>query len=118
MGTAPVNTILSAGIIPALGTDSIASNPMLDIWHEMSTLSHEHPDVDPAVILQMATIGGAQALHESATYGRLVPGGTANFICIQAEAYKDANSGKELIKKITSYGRPDSISWMGPAVTC
>ena len=61
-GTAPVENYLRRGILPALGTDSLTSNPVLSLWREMRLLAEEHPAVDPADILRMATLGGAEAL--------------------------------------------------------
>ncbi len=61
-GIAPVRQYLDHGILPALGTDSLASNPELSLWREMQILSQQQPDVDPADIFAMATLGGAEAL--------------------------------------------------------
>jgi cytosine/adenosine deaminase-related metal-dependent hydrolase len=74
VGIAPLPLYLDHGILPALGTDSAASNPELSLWREMRLLREEHPDVDPAVILAMATQGGARALGLDADYGSLAPG--------------------------------------------
>ncbi len=62
VGTAPAGRLLRQGILPALGTDSLTSNPKLSLWREMRLLAEAHPSLDPADILRMATLGGAAAL--------------------------------------------------------
>ncbi len=74
VGTAPVEKYLRKGILPALGTDSLTSNLELSIWREMRLLAEEHPTVDPADILRMATLGGAQALGLDKQFGSLEKG--------------------------------------------
>ncbi|MCI5164238.1 MAG: hypothetical protein D3917_19945 [Candidatus Electrothrix sp. AX5] len=74
VGTAPVEKYLRKGILPALGTDSLTSNPELSIWREMRLLAEEHPTVDPADILRMATLGGAEALGLDRQLGSLETG--------------------------------------------
>jgi aminodeoxyfutalosine deaminase len=46
----------------ALGTDSRASNPDLNLWEEMRFVAGQHPAVSPAEILAMGTASGAKAL--------------------------------------------------------
>ncbi|RWX45141.1 Cytosine/adenosine deaminase [Candidatus Electrothrix aarhusensis] len=77
VGTAPVEHYLRKGILPALGTDSLTSNPELSIWREMRLLAEEHPGIDPADILRMATLGGAEALGLDRQLGSLETGKAA-----------------------------------------
>jgi len=58
----PVDRMLAAGVRVALGTDSRASNPDLNLWSEVQHLLIHRPDLDPAAVLSMATISGADAL--------------------------------------------------------
>lgn len=66
--------ILSAGLCPALGTDSLASNETLDMQDEISFTACHFPGVSPAQILAMATAYGADALGFGDCFGRLQPG--------------------------------------------
>ena len=45
-GVAPVKKMLSCDIVPALGTDSLASNLGLDMWAEMKRVASDHPGVE------------------------------------------------------------------------
>ncbi|MCI5221257.1 MAG: amidohydrolase [Candidatus Electrothrix sp. AR4] len=83
VGKAPVDKYLHKGILPALGTDSLTSNPELSIWHEMCLLAEEHPGIDPMDILRMATLGGAEALGLGNQLGSLEPGKEAAIIAVQ-----------------------------------
>ena len=83
VGKAPVKHYLEHGILPALGTDSLASNPEVSIWREMQLLSEDHPEIDHHAILAMATQGGALALGVANDYGTLSPGKKADILAVQ-----------------------------------
>ncbi len=82
VGKAPVDRYLQAGMLPALGTDSLASNPKISMWREMKLLADDYPDVDPVDILAMATTGGAAALGLDSEIGSLEPGKQATFLSV------------------------------------
>jgi aminodeoxyfutalosine deaminase len=73
VGIPPVPDLLRAGVRVCLGTDSLASVPTLDLADDMAALHREFLALDPAVIVRMATRGGAEALglHD---LGTLAPG--------------------------------------------
>jgi cytosine/adenosine deaminase-related metal-dependent hydrolase len=54
--------LLQAGVNVALGTDSAASNPRLDLFDELQRLTLDRPDLDPKALLAAATLGGRRAL--------------------------------------------------------
>jgi cytosine/adenosine deaminase-related metal-dependent hydrolase len=58
----PLLAALKAGIAPALGTDSLASNGSLDVLAEVRALADRFPSVPPRDLLTMATWNGARAL--------------------------------------------------------
>jgi cytosine/adenosine deaminase-related metal-dependent hydrolase len=66
----------------ALGTDSLASNPDLDILAEARFLRQHYPEVAPAAILRMLTLNGAEALGFGAVTGSLTPGKSADFAVV------------------------------------
>jgi cytosine/adenosine deaminase-related metal-dependent hydrolase len=82
----PVAELLDAGINVALGTDSRASNPDLQLWREARFLLNHRQDLAPNNVLKMATLGGAIALHRSDSHGTLLPGRTAAFAAVPATA--------------------------------
>lgn len=88
-GIAPLGAMLGAGVIVALGTDSVASNNRCDMIeearfcglihraasHDFETLSAEH-------LLRLATLDGARALKLDAEIGSLEVGKQADLIAI------------------------------------
>ncbi|MFG0266744.1 MAG: amidohydrolase family protein [Rhodopirellula sp. JB055] len=82
----PVAELIAAGINVALGTDSRASNPDLNLWGEVQHLLHHRTDLNPMEILRMATANGADALGQSTTHGRLAVGMPANFVTVATRA--------------------------------
>lgn len=70
----PLESILAHGIRPALGTDSLASSPDLDVLGEARALRARFANVRPRALVAMATGWGADALRVSDRVGRLVAG--------------------------------------------
>jgi aminodeoxyfutalosine deaminase len=112
VGTAPLEEFLDLNILPALGTDSITSNPGLDMWDEMALLRNNHPSVSADTILAIATLGGAMALHREKDFGSLEKGRTSSILHVCGTKYENAANGRQLLDQLTSGGRPDSIDWL------
>ncbi len=74
VGKAPVSKLLSSGIPVALGTDSLATAPDLDLFTEVAHLRQEHPGVSPAAALRIATLNGARALGMARDLGSIEEG--------------------------------------------
>jgi cytosine/adenosine deaminase-related metal-dependent hydrolase len=72
-----VPRLLEAGVTVALGTDSLASAPSLDLVEEVRALAGRVP-LAPARALHLATRAGGEALGLPQA-GRLAPGGPADF---------------------------------------
>jgi len=88
-GVAPVPKYLAAGVLVGLGTDGAASNNDLDMFEAMrqAALLHKLTTGDPravpaATALEMATIGGANALGMRSQIGSLEPGKRADMIIV------------------------------------
>jgi len=86
VGLAPVPTLLAKGIPVALGTDSLASAPDLDMLKEMAALREEHPSLRPAAVLRMATLNGAQALGFGDRLGSIEPGKLAELVVVPLQS--------------------------------
>lgn len=82
VGIAPVPKMIGAGLNICLGTDSLMSNGLLSIWQEMATLFQDHPELDPELIFQMATINGATVMGKADSLGGLRPGKAAHILAI------------------------------------
>jgi cytosine/adenosine deaminase-related metal-dependent hydrolase len=78
----PIRDLLGRNIRVALGTDSLASNPDLSILSEMRFLHVEHPDLRSELLLQLATLNGAEALGWAELCGSLETGKSADFIVL------------------------------------
>ena len=88
-GAAPVTKYLAAGVALGLGTDGAASNNDLDMFEAMRQASFlaKHVTRDPTAVpaqaaLDMATIGGARALHMDQRIGSLAAGKRADLITV------------------------------------
>jgi cytosine/adenosine deaminase-related metal-dependent hydrolase len=78
----PLAQLLAAGVHVAIGTDSRASNPDLDLLAEVRHIAQTHVTMDPHEILRLGTIAGAEALGQGDEIGSLTPGKLANLIAI------------------------------------
>lgn len=107
VGKAPVEKMVEAGLLPALGTDSLASNSKLSMWNEIKVLRQDHPSLDPALVFAMATLGGAQALG-SGDFGQLVPGSSAQFLAVTTENV----DSKNVYDFLTTGCEAKSVSWV------
>ena len=92
-GVAPVPAYLRAGVALGLGADGPASNNDLSMWEEMDTAAklHKLTSNDPKVVsaleaLEMATVGGARALHLEREIGSLEEGKRADLIVVDFDA--------------------------------
>lgn len=87
----PLKKLLSAGVRVALGTDSRASNPDLDMLQELRFAAARDPGVAPDELLKMATLHGAQALGLDGELGSLRPGKRAQFVTVPLPADDPTN---------------------------
>jgi cytosine/adenosine deaminase-related metal-dependent hydrolase len=81
----PLFDILDAGLTPGLGTDSLASNTTLDVLAEATALRDRFPQVDPGLLVSMATWYGAVALGLSHRVGALREGLSPGLLAIDLD---------------------------------
>jgi cytosine/adenosine deaminase-related metal-dependent hydrolase len=86
VGTAPVTRLLGEGVPVALGTDSLASAPDLDLFAEIAALRREHPRISRAAALRMATHNGAVALGIGDRLGTIERGKLARLTVVHMPA--------------------------------
>jgi cytosine/adenosine deaminase-related metal-dependent hydrolase len=78
----PFPAFLERGARVALGTDSLASNPDLDVLAEARFAHEQYPQVPGETILRMATLAGAETLGCQQETGSLTPGKSADMIVL------------------------------------
>jgi cytosine/adenosine deaminase-related metal-dependent hydrolase len=110
VGKAPVAEFLAHGILPALGTDSKASNPVLSIWREMRFLREDHPGLSPETVFSMATRGGAEAWGIDSELGTLEPGKEARILKVYCQ--DNMNSCEDILEYMTTAGESIQVEWV------
>ncbi len=100
--------MLSAGVNVCLGTDSLASAPTLSILDEIRHIHAQYACVDPAMLLEMATIRGAEALGIGQSVGTLTIGKLADMIALPWDKYCPAAPYQNLL---TSNARASKV-WL------
>ena len=70
--------MLARGINVAVGTDSCASSPDLNLVEDLRFLHRIAPDVSAQVLWEMATVRGARALATKGAVGSLSVGALAD----------------------------------------
>lgn len=78
----PFREFLARGIRVALGTDSLASNPDLDLLAEARFLHRLYPDFPGEALLRMTTLSGAEALGWADETGSLDAGKSADLVVL------------------------------------
>jgi cytosine/adenosine deaminase-related metal-dependent hydrolase len=88
-GVARIPDIRNTGIAVGLGTDSVASNNVVDMFEEMRAAifqqrgrTHKINALDAQTVFRMATLGGAECLGLDARLGSLDPGKRADFAVV------------------------------------
>src|SRR6476659_3478132 len=92
-GVSPVPKMMAEGLRIGLGTDGAASNNDLSMWEEMDTAAKLHKLIsgDPKVMsaeqaFELATIGGARALHMEKEIGSIEKGKRADLVLVKRDA--------------------------------
>jgi aminodeoxyfutalosine deaminase len=78
----PFRAFLANGVRVCLGTDSLASNPDLDILAEARFVRSRYPDFPGDQLLRMITLSGAEALGWADECGSLEAGKSADFVVV------------------------------------
>lgn len=90
----PLKQMRQRGINVALGTDSRASNPDLNLWTELKLVAAMFHDLRPIQILEMGTINGARALGCDDQVGSLAAGKKAalSFVALDGSTTQSLSS--------------------------
>ncbi len=97
-GRYPLAEMMAAGVQVALGTDSRASNPDLNLFAEMRHVANTYDDVQLARVLEMGTINGARALGVDEQLGTITVGKRAEFVSVRLPSSGDGDPYEMLLR--------------------
>jgi cytosine/adenosine deaminase-related metal-dependent hydrolase len=106
-GAPPIEDFYNYGVKVAVGTDSLASAPDLNIFAELATMRALAPTVSAAALLDSATRQGARALGFDADYGTIEPGKSARLLAVRIPANTD-----DVEEYLVGGIEPDQIRWI------
>ncbi|MFI5246720.1 MAG: amidohydrolase family protein [Gemmatimonadales bacterium] len=106
-GAPPIAEFYESGVRVAIGTDSLASSPDLNVFAELATMRALAPSVPASKLLESATLEGAQALGFDADYGSIEPGKLSELLIIDVPLDVD-----DVEEYLVSGIHPDQIRWM------
>jgi aminodeoxyfutalosine deaminase len=106
----PFREFLARGVRVALGTDSLASNPDLDLLAEARFVRRLYPDLPGDVLLRTATLSGAEALGWQAETGSLTPGKSADLVVLPLSEKEEEDPYRLLFNSAQT---PRAVLWRG-----
>jgi imidazolonepropionase-like amidohydrolase len=89
--------MLATGVHVALGTDSRASNPDLNLLADMKHVVRHHSEVSAKTALGLGTLAGAQALGLADECGTIEPGKVADLAVVAINAAGQGGDPHELL---------------------
>lgn len=109
-GDPPIAQFYASGVRVAVGTDSLASTPDLNVFAELQAMRALAPDVPAARLIESATRHGAHALGFDAEYGTIEPGKRARLIAVSMPA-----GALDVEEYLVSGIDPAHVAWVGGA---
>ena len=110
-GRPPIASFYESGVSVAVGTDSLASTPDLNVFSELAAMRALAPSVAPSRLLDSATRQGAHALGFEADYGTIDAGKRARLLAI------DIPPGVDDVEEYLVSGiDPGQIRWVDSIV--
>jgi cytosine/adenosine deaminase-related metal-dependent hydrolase len=106
-GAPPIEDFYNYGVNVAVGTDSLASAPDLNVFAELATLRALAPTVSAGALLDSATRQGAQALGFEADYGTIEPGKLSRLVVVSIPPRTD-----DVEEYLVSGIEPNQIRWI------
>jgi len=106
----PLAALRERGTRVALGTDSLASNPDLDLLAEVRWLRRRFPALPGEWLVRLATVSGAEALGLAAETGTLQAGKSADLIVVpiregMADPHDAILHGESSVERVMVGGR-------------
>jgi cytosine/adenosine deaminase-related metal-dependent hydrolase len=106
-GAPPLEDFYNYGVKVAVGTDSLASAPDLNVFAELATMRALAPTVSAAALLDSATRQGARALGFDADYGTIEPGKSGRLLAVRVPA-----DTEDVEEYLVSGIEPGQIRWI------
>jgi cytosine/adenosine deaminase-related metal-dependent hydrolase len=106
-GRPPVEEFYSSGVRVAVGTDSLASTPDLNMFSELAALRALAPSVPASKLLDSATRQGARALGFDADYGTIEPDKRARLLVVDVPSTID-----DVEEYLVSGIRAEQVRWI------
>ena len=110
-GTPPIASFYASGVRIAVGTDSLASTPDLNMFAELATMRAVAPTVSASKLLESATLQGARALGFAADFGSLEAGKRARMLAVAIPTERS-----DVEEYLVSGIEPSQVSWVGESV--
>jgi cytosine/adenosine deaminase-related metal-dependent hydrolase len=86
-GVPPIGEFFESGVQVAVGTDSLASVPDLNVFAELAEMRRLAPEVPARLLLESATVNGARALGFESDFGTIEAGKTDRLIAINVDGF-------------------------------
>ncbi len=86
-GAPPIEEFFESGVRVAVGTDSLASVPDLNVFAELEEMRRLAPALPARLLIESATINGARALGFDADFGTIDSGKRDALIAVQLDGY-------------------------------
>jgi cytosine/adenosine deaminase-related metal-dependent hydrolase len=106
-GAPPIEEFYASGAPVAVGTDSLASAPDLNVFAELATMRALAPTVPAASLLESATRQGARALGFDADFGTIEPGKSSRLLAVALPS-----SAIDVEEYLVSGIVPEQIRWI------
>jgi len=106
-GAPPLADFYASGVRVAVGTDSLASAPDLNVFAELAAMRTLAPSVPASQLLDSATRQGARALGFDADYGTIEPGKRARLLAVTIPDESD-----DVEEYLVSGIQPHDVTWL------
>jgi cytosine/adenosine deaminase-related metal-dependent hydrolase len=106
-GAPPLAAFYASGVAVAVGTDSLASTPDLNLFSELAAMRRLAPRVPAASLLESATRVGAEALGFGTDYGTIEPGKRARLLAVSIPDDVD-----DVEEYLVSGIHPEQMRWI------
>jgi aminodeoxyfutalosine deaminase len=107
----PLEMFLDAGCHVGLGTDSLASNPDLDVWNEAKFVAAKFPQLADERMLRMLTLDGSKALECESDYGSIRNGKRATLLRLRSP-----QSGRQFVWGKFFSDDTNLVGWLDSAM--